>query len=720
MQTLRKEFLLLMLLSGMAALCCESVWLRRLSLITGSAGFSAVVTLSLYMGGLGLGGLWAGRQRWRDAPFGYGVLEILVALWALGFPWMLQWWEPILQTAGGQMYSLLLAAPVLLPPAFLHGATLPAFGPSVRESKSLAALYAINTLGAVLGVLFSAFWWMPVLGIRGTEVLAASISGMVGICALIMAFRQKKATRVKKTILKSIPPNIWFAAALGGGTAMALEIVWARLGSLLIGGSVYAMAVVLSVFLAGIAFGAELGRRWGAKALGPGLVAIGFLAVVGTIVWRVLPHGLGMAWEWGGASSLLPAGALFIALAMAGAPIASGVVFSACLQSVPDGKPEEVAGQVLAANTLGGVIGIILGGYVGLPWLGIRGTVLLISLLSISCAFFFPFKWKTGTSITLFALFILSPMWDPAIYSVGIYNRIDRMDDRSPRAIERFAHRGWDLLFYRDGTSASVAVGQSKRSGNLWLSINGKVDASTGGDMPTQQLSGQLPVLIADHQNPEAIPALVIGLASGITAAETFAAGATDLTILELEPAVVEASDYFKDYNHEIVQHPRTNLIVGDARAHLAQTDALYRVIISEPSNPWITGVSNLFTVEYWRLGRARLHQDGVFCQWIQLYNMPPEAFRSLIQSFVLVFPNAWLFETIPGADVLLIAAPSLPAELPLKPLLGPEELQELARGAPLNTDDRPWVEFEAPKWLNRSTGTLNKNLLYEYVPKPK
>ena len=291
------------------------------------------------------------------------------------------------------------------------------------------------------------------------------------------------------------------------------------------------------------------------------------------------------------------------------------------------------------------------------------------------------------------------------------------MDDRSPRAIEKFAHRGWNLLFYRDGTSASVAVGQSRRSGNLWLSINGKVDASTGGDMPTQQLSGQLPVLIADHQKPDTIPALVIGLASGITAAETFAAGATDLTVVELEPAVVEASAYFKDYNHEIVQHPNTRLIVGDARAHLAQTDARYRVIISEPSNPWITGVSNLFTVEYWRLGRSRLHQDGVFCQWVQLYNMPPEAFRSLIRSFLSVFPKVWLFETIPGADVLLIAAPSLPTDLPQEPLLGPQELQRLADGAPLNTDDKPWIEFEAPKWINRSTGSLNKKLLYEYIP---
>jgi spermidine synthase len=137
-----------------------------------------------------------------------------------------------------------------------------------------------------------------------------------------------------------------------------------------------------------------------------------------------------------------------------------------------------------------------------------------------------------------------------------------------------------------------------------------------------------------------------------------------------------------------------------------------YDVIISEPSNPWITGVSNLFTEEYWQLGRRRLAENGVFCQWVQLYALPPTAFRSLVATYLSVFPNTWLFETIPGSDALLISAVNLPGDLPLSPTLNPSQLEKIASGAVLNTDDKPWIEFEAPKWLNRSTGKGNRIII--------
>ena len=186
----------------------------------------------------------------------------------------------------------------------------------------------------------------------------------------------------------------------------------------------------------------------------------------------------------------------------------------------------------------------------------------------------------------------------------------------------------------------------------------------------------------------------------------------TALTVVELEPAVVEASRFFDHVNGSVLDDPRVTLIEGDARAHLMRPGPDYAVIISEPSNPWITGVSNLFTLQYWQIARSRLRPDGVFCQWVQLYALPPRALRSLVRTFLEVFPQAWLFETIPGADALLISAPSLPSELPLAPSLGPDQLRQLAGRAPINTDDMPWIEFEAPRWLNRPTGALNRELL--------
>ena len=151
---------------------------------------------------------------------------------------------------------------------------------------------------------------------------------------------------------------------------------------------------------------------------------------------------------------------------------------------------------------------------------------------------------------------------------------------------------------------------------------------------------------------------------------------------------------------------------MADARAWLARPGPRHDVIISEPSNPWLTGVSNLFTQEYWLLSRARLADHGVFCQWIQLYALPPEAFRGLVRTFLSVYPNAWLFESIPGADALLIAAPSLPADLPIEPTLGPDQLRRLAGMGPLVTDNAPWVEFQAPFWVHEKTGTTNQALI--------
>ena len=149
---------------------------------------------------------------------------------------------------------------------------------------------------------------------------------------------------------------------------------------------------------------------------------------------------------------------------------------------------------------------------------------------------------------------------------------------------------------------------------------------------------------------------------------------------MELEPSIVAAARLFSRVNEGIVDNPNINLLTADARAVLQNRSEMYDVIISEPSNPWITGVSNLFTVDYWQLGRSRLKENGVFCQWVQLYALPPDGMRSLIASFIKVFPNSWLFETIPGSDALLIAAPGLPKDLPIGPTLSPSQLKQLAK----------------------------------------
>lgn len=720
----------LLVLSGAAALLCEVVWLRRLSLHLGSTGLALSLTLAVYMGGLGLGGAIGARRRWRRAPAGYGLLELGAAGWALAMPAVFGLVLPLGEQLDGIFGLGLIAALALGPPAVLHGATLPAAAAALREGSETAGLYAANTAGAMIGVLAGPLFFLPALGVRGTELLAAALGASAGLLALGLA-REEPAWAEAEPEEGDAPPGpgqpahpegpsrrLRLAVAASGAVALSLEVAWSRLGALLLGGSVYAFASVLAVFLAGTALGAALGRRAQAGAIGPALVALGALSLLGSAAWRVLPHGLGLLHEAVGPAALGPGGAVLLLLAMGGAPVASGFVFSAALANAA-GAPAPAAGRLLVANTAGAVLGSLLAGLWGLPLLGLRGLATLAAVLAglAGLPLLRQRRERLGAVLLLALLATGVPRWDPALYSVGLYLKLDRFADLSPRAVERFAHEGFRLLHYQDGRSASVAVGESLRTGVRWLAINGKVDASTGEDVPTQLLSGQIPVAIARARGAEAPRVLVVGLASGMTAQAALEAGAGELVVVELEPEVARAAHHFEEAGGGVPRDPRARLVIDDARAFLARArdPRPFDVIISEPSNPWLTGVSNLFTAEYWALGRARLAPGGVFCQWVQLYALPPEALRGLVRSFLDSFPEAWLFETIPGADALLVAtAPggALPATLPLRPLLDPDGLRRLAAGGRRNTDDHPWVEFEAPRWLLRPTAARNRALI--------
>ena len=214
-------------------------------------------------------------------------------------------------------------------------------------------------------------------------------------------------------------------------------------------------------------------------------------------------------------------GAILLAMAMAGAPVASGMVFSICLQ-YGQGNMRSISSKLLMVNTIGGVIGVVLTGPFLMPMFGIVNTTILLSSLCVLGGIAFVLRQRPQLSLGALSGFtvmtLAMPTWDVAVYATGLYNRIGEFVDLSPQLSSNSAHEGWEPRFYIDGHSASIAVGQSTRTQNLWLSINGKVDASTGDDMPTQILSGELPLKI--HPKTGNVETLVVGLASGVTANE--------------------------------------------------------------------------------------------------------------------------------------------------------------------------------------------------------
>jgi len=691
--------------SGAAALAMETLWMRRLALEGGSTGLATTATLAVYMGALGLAAWWAPRLH----PGGrriYGWLELLVAGWViLATPLV----DALAQhLSGPPLLRVGVLALVLLGlPGCLHGATLPLLARDCDSRAEVAGLYAWNTAGAVAGTLLWTFVVLPATTVRVAEWSTALLAAVVGVVALSGA--ERKAGPVPRMAGGRVPWRPALVAMVAGGVALAVEVCGARVAALLVGGSVYAFALVLATFLAGIALGSAVFRG---AALPPSrpLAAMAVLVVGFVAAWRLLPHGVALVWTVGGEWLWLPGTVGLFALTLGPVAFASGATFTACLEAAR-AETGRATGVVLAFNTVGSVVGASVAGLVGLPTIGVWGTAMAAAMGAAVVAGLSGVRRARLLAVGAVGLAVVVPRWDPALYAVGLGLRVSEFADLSPRAVERFAHEGWELLDYTDGVSTTVAVGRSTSSGNIWLSLNGKVDASTGRDMATQELSGVLPVQVAapHHPAPEAV---VVGLASGVTAARTLSSGASSVTVLEIEPAVVDAARFFADANDHLLDDPRATIEVVDARAWLAADGPKVPVLISEPSNPWLTGVSNLFTQEYWQLTRARLAPNGVFCQWVQLYALPPEAFQGLVRTFLSVYPRAWLFESIPGADALLIAAPELPADLALEPTLGPEELARLASMGPLVTDNHPWVEFSAPFWLHRATGAHNQALI--------
>lgn len=691
---------LLLFASGVASLLYQVVWLRRLGLVLGASATAAAVTVAAFMGGLALGGLLS-----RRLPPGlrtYAGLEAGAAAWAVVFPWLLLGLTPALDALPQTRW--VLAGLLLLPPTTLLGATWPVLAGEL-DGEGAATLYAANTTGALAGVILGTFALLPWLGVRGTEVAAAG----VGLGAAAVAWTLRPRQRAPASLLTG--PVRWeplFAGAATGFAGMGLEVVWMRLAAVGFGGTVQTHGLVLAAFLATLAAGAWVGRRWPADprvALGWALGAVGTLALVGALVWGELPL-LVAAWYRSTGPAGVQAGTLVLGLvAMGGAPVASGLAFSLAVRVLEGGLSRGI-GWLYAVNSAAGAVGAILAGLVLVPGLEIGSAVAVLSLtVAAAGAVLLRRPWPLALPLLLV---VVQPRWDARLYAVGVHLRVSDFADPSREALRRFAGEGWELLDYDHGPTGAVAVGRSTRTGNVWLSINGKVDASTGDDMPTQRLSGLLPV--GTHPDPSRV--LVVGLASGVTAGAVLEdARVRELTVAEIEPAVVRASRYFDHASGAPLDDPRTTLVVDDARAFL-RSSGTWDVIVSEPSNPWISGVSNLFTAEYWQLTRDHLAPDGVMCQWVQLYGMGPDEVRGLVRTFTSVYPDAWLVETIPGSDVLLLGGAVDPARLVVPSRLDPDGVRRLGGQGWLNTDDRPRVEWRAPHYLHLATAGPNQRLI--------
>ncbi|MCX6553027.1 MAG: fused MFS/spermidine synthase, partial [Acidobacteria bacterium] len=536
---------------------------------------------------------------------------------------------------------------------------------------------------------------------------------------------------------------------LSGFATLVYEIAWVRVLSLLVGPTTYAFAATLVTLIAGIGCGSLIGSRLAGRSRRPALwlsitmaatamVTSWSTAVVGRNVPRLLAEPLSQLAP--ALAGLLSGHAVLVAALIVPTALGLGVGFPLALELL--GSEAGVArrvGMVYAVNTLAALAGSLVAGFIAIPLLSLQPTLQLVSAMLLLGASVViagvklpPRLRVVGVAVVALAVLpiVWNPQWDRDVLASGVY----KYARRSTPGLDPMATlRAGKLLYYRDGAASTVSV--KRLTGVISMSIDGKIDASSSGDMLTQKVLAHLPLLL--HPDPRQV--LVIGLGSGVTAASALVHPIARLDVVEISPEVVQASQYFKAQNRGALRDPRTHLILGDGRSHLLLSRRQYDVIVSEPSNPWMAGVAALFTREFFAAARERLAPGGVICQWAHTYDISEHDLRSIVATFRSVFPQGTMWLLGEG-DVLLVASNS-PLDVRLDGLTaswrrsgvaadlgeasvlepfallsqyvaGPRELERYADAVAPQTDDRMALEFSGPRALNSGADRHNASML--------
>jgi spermidine synthase len=768
-------------LSGATGLIYEILWARMLGLVFGATTLAVSTVLAAFMGGLALGSALAGRyaSRIKRPVLAYGVIEIGIALYALAVPFLFSRIDNIYAFLWQQLHSgpfvisvsrFSLSCLVMLIPTTLMGATLPVLSSALVRSHgfsstSITRLYTRNLFGAICGTIAAGFFLLPGFGVRATLYSAAALNILIGIVTIfadrvaITAHSEIHSTH--KTVQPLLPTRptlgnanelglggarFWlFCAFVSGFVTISAQVAWTRVLTMIIGSSTYAFTIVVSLFLLGLSAGAYvIGRNRHSENLRSTIVKVELitagslymsLLIINVIPMLLLNAGLGLnVGSWVGLLLLqiVAAGLLILLPAfLLGMVMPLVLVWVGTQQSTISVR---LVGRSYAVNTVGAIAGAFCTGFILIPTTNTRFTILFcagLCILVAALAYLYGANSERvrgraafGVAASLILLlFVSAPGMNLETLSIGAYDSLVRVLARGgdSKSDPRTGPQNPELLMYKEGPTATVSV--RRDWGITSLAINGRTNASDREDMPTQVMVGQLPFLLA----PNTRNAMVVGFASGVSAGAMLQSPLEALDCIELEPAAVEASRFFEHVNHSPLNDQRLRLIIDDARAHLRITRTRYDIIVSEPSHPWVPGVANLFTREFFELGREGLTADGVFIQWIQIYQLSTESLRSILATYQNVFPHVMLFRVggaAKGKD-LILAGSRLPlsldraedrmrnrrisGEMARVGLLNYKDVKEwlvcdetilapAVAGAVINTDDNMHVETTVPR----------------------
>ncbi|MEJ0088347.1 MAG: fused MFS/spermidine synthase [Limisphaerales bacterium] len=671
--------------SGCAALIYEIVWFQMLQMVIGSTAVSLGALLGTYMGGMCLGaflfprlasGRWHPLRVYAWLELGIGLIGILIFFGLPKAAWVYS------AHVGSGFPAILLrglfAATCLLPPTILMGATLPAIARWVESAPRgiswLGFFYGGNIAGATFGCLLAGFYLLRVYDSFVATLVAALLNGTVALVAFVVSTSAR--CEKKEPADEVVPPGkLWdhsrgnrklgrvnlelgsrmayVAIALSGMTAIGAEVVWTRLLSLALGGTVYAFSIILAVFLFGLGAGAGAGSMLARRSLRPGILlgwcqllltaAIAWTAYMLTKslpYWPVEPLLAENPWrhfrlEWASCLMvLLPPTVLW------------GASFPLALAAVTARGRDagRLVGDIYAANTVGGILGGVGFSVFFIPLAGTQQSQRLLIGLAALAAFLMlvaptlNFRRLPSSATVLrggaigaamiLIFFLLASVVAPIPGELVAYGR---------RTASRLGEA--EILYVGEGMNSSVAVSRLWESDVRNFHVSGKIEASNEPqDMRLQRMLGQIPAMI--HPRPGSV--LVVGCGAGVTAgALTVHPGVTNITLCEIEPLVPQiASKYFSVENFNVVNDPRTTIIYDDARNYILTTHEKFDIITSDPIHPWVKGSATLYTQEYFELVKSHLNPGGIVTQWVPLYESDLSAVKSEIATFFEVFPD--------------------------------------------------------------------------------
>jgi spermidine synthase len=680
--------------SGFCALVYQIVWMREFRLVFGASTAASAAVVAIFVGGLGLGGLLIGRRADRHAAplWLYGQLEVLIALSAALTPALL--WivrssyiaiggTPTLGLAAGTILRLFLATLVLAVPTVLMGGTLPAAARAVetagdRGRTSLAVLYGVNTLGAVIGAFVSTFFLIEVFGSRKALWIACLVNLLVALFARQMSrewpVEPEDAEPDSESPAAAPATFIVCGAAVVGFAFFLMELVWYRMLGPILGGTVFTFGLILTVALLGIGLGGALyGLRRSERT--PTLASFAHTCLLEALC-LALPFALGdrvalLALVLRRLGSIAPfwgdvlGWALVCSIVVLPAAIVAGYQFPMLIALLGQGRKDvgRQTGLTYAWNTVGGIAGSLAGGFGLLPllsapgaWRAAGGLLVVLGIAAIALS-----ARRDGTHgrlltpallvVSVAALFAASgptAAWRHSGIGAGRSHELTT----STNSLHEWLNTQRRIVRWEaDGYESSVAL-NTYGSGYAFV-INGKNDGSARGDAATMIMSGLLGAIL--HPNPRS--ALVIGLGTGATAGWLGSIPGMERTdVVEIEDRVLGVARDCAPINQAALSNPKIHVTIDDAREILLVSRGKYDLIASEPSNPYRAGVASLFTHEFYRAASERLAPNGLFLQWIQAYEVDSPTIRTIYATLASVFPvvETWQVEE---TDLLLVAS---------------------------------------------------------------